>query len=1097
MPIDIRATVTCTVGGTARPLISGSISDDYLQGAGLIKTRGECELKGLYTPAPGTVVLFSWTKANVTTTIPRRLLVLSSFADPYRLTTKVQLGCRLTYMEGVGPAPATDVGYTTGAQIACRDADVDYPSGGSVPVPVKAKGVMNICLEKLSLTATSSPLTNVYFVDEFDLSGGYVNVLGNLLVSESYAGYINSSGNLALIDLSSEGGTGKAVDRNSIVDIGPIGVGELPGDAIAVPTQRLKLNNNIDPNDFNKRDFEEEEVIGSPTTVYVGYTDQNTGETEEKSFSYVPYTKTTTYYGDDLSFNDQTCIITTTTPEGPDLRDKVVRRVTEERILFAEAAGSYCTEAFGIGNFGVPAPLTDTVMREVLYDYDNDGEVSRSVSRTYEPFFKWASGLNIPFVYAEDGGTTTLVQFPISNGKFDKVLTEEVVVEYTNVYAPKPYYYKIRPYLKYEPVLLGQKVKTTTFQNFALSPQGQQAIAVKSRDAPFASATEALDWLVRSSKIKVLSFSEVLSNRGRVIGAGQGRPGVIDEQRSTAGETRNETAEIVYATGSAQSERIVTYSMPYQSDDYYTAAGAIVRGDAKEKALKYGRTQNRLLNGNRYGASLQLDPAKMPSYAFEPIFVSDGGVTVLYRANGINWAFSSDGVIGSVDAMYWGVAGGTGTSWVPVAPGVTGFPSAPAVTSGQSTVSSVVPPWNETVKLEAVAYTSATVKALDYVLGSVGTESVALVTRAAISIPNYFLALATGSCTFTGQAANFVYTRRVAAGVGAFTLTGLSSGSVRNYGIGTNVGTFTLSGAAAGLVYSRLPLMADAAAFTVTGQDAALFKAIPLVAEVGNYTLTGQAAGSVRNYALAAAAGSYTLTGQTAGLIVAVTDPSFSSVGLLLHMDGSSGSSTFTDSSGSGKTVTVTNATINTSVKKYGTGSGSFNGTSAYLRLANNTDWAFGSGDFTFECWVNWSTLQDTILGFHGYRVANEHGWSVEYSSASILRFSYSTSGANVTNLDVTWSPSTSTWYHVAVCRSGNTLRFFVDGTKVGTDKTLSATIYDPIGGTPYLFIGAFPNMFGTPIYYHNGYLDDVRITKGVARYTANFTAPTAAFPDS
>ena len=87
MAIDVRATVTCSLG----TLISGSLSDSYVQGSGLVKCTGSVELSGVVTPAIGTVVTFSFTRGGTTTNVPRRLRVLSSFADPFRRIENVPI----------------------------------------------------------------------------------------------------------------------------------------------------------------------------------------------------------------------------------------------------------------------------------------------------------------------------------------------------------------------------------------------------------------------------------------------------------------------------------------------------------------------------------------------------------------------------------------------------------------------------------------------------------------------------------------------------------------------------------------------------------------------------------------------------------------------------------------------------------------------------------------------------------------------------------------------------------------------------------------------------------------------------------------------
>ena len=93
MTIDIRAVTSCSLGGN---LISATISDDYIQGNGVVRVKGRCEIAGILTPAQGDPVTFTYTKNGVTRTVPRKLRVLSSFCDPFRRITTVELGCKLT-----------------------------------------------------------------------------------------------------------------------------------------------------------------------------------------------------------------------------------------------------------------------------------------------------------------------------------------------------------------------------------------------------------------------------------------------------------------------------------------------------------------------------------------------------------------------------------------------------------------------------------------------------------------------------------------------------------------------------------------------------------------------------------------------------------------------------------------------------------------------------------------------------------------------------------------------------------------------------------------------------------------------------------------
>ena len=215
---------------------------------------------------------------------------------------------------------------------------------------------------------------------------------------------------------------------------------------------------------------------------------------------------------------------------------------------------------------------------------------------------------------------------------------------------------------------------------------------------------------------------------------------------------------------------------------------------------------------------------------------------------------------------------------------------------------------------------------------------------------------------------------------------------------------------------------------------------------------------------------------------------------LMLHCDGVDASTTFTDEIG--KTVTANgNAQIDTAQSKFGGASGLFDGIGDYLSLADSDDWNFGSGNFTIDTWVRFNTqIAGANNDFVGQRDAgtNQRGWNVSfYPDADQLRFRYSTDGISDTLLSVTWDALSAVWYHIAVVRSGNNLYFFVDGTQVGATQDLTGvTIFN---STASLFIGRF----GDSTDYFDGWLDELRISKGIARWTANFTPPTVAYSAS
>jgi hypothetical protein len=225
----------------------------------------------------------------------------------------------------------------------------------------------------------------------------------------------------------------------------------------------------------------------------------------------------------------------------------------------------------------------------------------------------------------------------------------------------------------------------------------------------------------------------------------------------------------------------------------------------------------------------------------------------------------------------------------------------------------------------------------------------------------------------------------------------------------------------------------------------------------------------------------------------AATDPNFSSVVLLMHMDGASGSTTYTDSSPSAHTVTGA-VPQSTAAFKFGSASADFAsvGDTQYLQTSDSADWAFGSGQFTIESFVRFTTAPNggTVWGvvtqFGG---GSNLGWFLGVVAGEI-GFYYSTSGGDSPHVGAAWAPTTGVWYHVAVDRdSSNVLRVYVDGV-VKASATVASTFFD---SSRSLIIGNDENANRKLL----GYMDEVRITKGVARYAGAFTPPTAAFPNA
>ena len=184
---------------------------------------------------------------------------------------------------------------------------------------------------------------------------------------------------------------------------------------------------------------------------------------------------------------------------------------------------------------------------------------------------------------------------------------------------------------------------------------------------------------------------------------------------------------------------------------------------------------------------------------------------------------------------------------------------------------------------------------------------------------------------------------------------------------------------------------------------------------------------------------------------------------------------------------TVGDAKLSTAVSKFGGTSMYFDGTGDRLNTSPGVINSLGSGDFTIEGWVYPSSLSSfmRILSQGTYTTGEflfilYSNGSADFCEASTSRLSFSAGSFVV-----------GAWEHFAIVRSGsgsNNLKGYINGTLAGTGTSSSYNF----SATTAIYVGSNPTTSGQDF---PGYIDDLRITKGFARYTANFTAPTTAFP--
>jgi hypothetical protein len=188
------------------------------------------------------------------------------------------------------------------------------------------------------------------------------------------------------------------------------------------------------------------------------------------------------------------------------------------------------------------------------------------------------------------------------------------------------------------------------------------------------------------------------------------------------------------------------------------------------------------------------------------------------------------------------------------------------------------------------------------------------------------------------------------------------------------------------------------------------------------------------------------------------------------------------DSAAKNNLQTVGNAQVSTTQAKWGTTSMAFDGTGDTLNSSPSQVLSLGSGNWTIECWVRLNaTGTETNIGqSKNYYTAGFNGNFVFRVGTSNLWRSFDGQSSQAT-IDGSFSWSTGVWYHVAWVRNSGTVTVYKDGTSLGSVSD-SKTLSDSANGI----------ILGSSL---NAYIDDLRITVGLARYTTTFTPPTAAFP--
>lgn len=227
-------------------------------------------------------------------------------------------------------------------------------------------------------------------------------------------------------------------------------------------------------------------------------------------------------------------------------------------------------------------------------------------------------------------------------------------------------------------------------------------------------------------------------------------------------------------------------------------------------------------------------------------------------------------------------------------------------------------------------------------------------------------------------------------------------------------------------------------------------------------------------------------------------DPYYNSVKLLLPLDGENNSTTIVDKSKTPNAITASgDAIISTAQSKFGGSSLKLNGSSAFVETPYISQFDPATNDWTFEAFLYClgynSSSSSTICGTYSWASeggTNNAGWQIGLSQTSgLITFGWGNNSWDSV-LNTTTALPLNQWKHLALCKYGSVWTFYLDGISIG-NATYATSITYP---KTKLKIGSnYHSSFGN-YYFYNGYVDDLRLTAGVSRYTSNFTPPAAPF---
>ena len=203
---------------------------------------------------------------------------------------------------------------------------------------------------------------------------------------------------------------------------------------------------------------------------------------------------------------------------------------------------------------------------------------------------------------------------------------------------------------------------------------------------------------------------------------------------------------------------------------------------------------------------------------------------------------------------------------------------------------------------------------------------------------------------------------------------------------------------------------------------------------------------------------------------------------LLLHLNGKNGSNYFPDSSFSNNIISSYGVIISIEQSKFCGSSAYFDGINDYLLVPDSDNWNFGNNDFTIDAQIRITSVSiGSTIGFFSQYVNIDNRGGFNYTEGSGLVFFARSGGTNTIIVIGNCSLLLNMWYHVAVVRNGTNFYLFLNGVDITSSGSSESDPY------PDFSTSAKIGIWNESIYF-NGYVNEFRVSKGIARWTSNFT---------